>query len=41
MDKSITAAELAALAAAMKDAKPIIESAASLARATAAIMKGK
>lgn len=39
--KAISAAELKALAEAFKNAKPVIESAASMARAAAAIMKGK
>jgi len=40
-DKTISAADLKALADAMKNAKPIIESSASLALAAAGIMEGK
>lgn len=39
--KAISAAELKALAEAYKNAKPVIEDAASLIRAANAIMKGK
>lgn len=39
-DKTISSSELKALAQALKEAKPVITDAASLARAAAGIMKG-